>query len=64
VPPRLLQEGIAFRKHSGVCRVDAEPLLGCFGVLLTGAMVILSALINCSFGYSPGATEMTALAFG
>jgi hypothetical protein len=44
--------------------VDAEPLLGCFGVLLTGAMVILSALINCSFGYSPGATEMTALAFG
>jgi hypothetical protein len=50
-----------FRKHSAFARSgrrrDAEPPL-------TGAMVVLSALVNCSFGYSPGATEMTALPFG
>jgi cellobiose-specific phosphotransferase system component IIC len=34
------------------------------GVVLTGAMVVLSAFINYSSGYSPGTTEANARIFG
>jgi hypothetical protein len=34
------------------------------GVVLTGAMVVLSAFINYSFGYSLGTTEANARIFG
>lgn len=34
------------------------------GVVLTGAMVVLSALINYSFGFSLGTTAMNARIFG